>query len=328
MNDATLPTVPRWLHGWALLTVCAALPLIVLGAEVTTKQVGMADPQSVREPWYLATLPKDQLWAQGVGLVIEHSHRTAGWLVGMCSIVLAVGMWLGARGTGLRAAGGVALTMVIVQGLLGIFRVRLHAWIGPEMAMVHGLFAQCVFATLVGVAVATSGAWRREQPAEGRAGLRRLALVVLVATSVQVVFGALVRYQHGPLAQRLHALVAFFVVGAIVWLFRESREEPVDRPVRRAAHLLAALVSVQVALGVEAWVSRFGSGVPVEMVQPNAVADAVRTAHFFVGALLFATAVSVNLLLYRPAAGTAAEEVLLERSVPDGRFAARIGGTL
>src|SRR5262249_37483857 len=147
------PTVPRWLHGWAILTACTALPLIALGAEVTTKQVGMADQQSLREPWYLITLPKDQLWAQGVGLVIEHSHRTAGWLVGMFAIVLAVGMWFGARGTGLRAVGGLALLMVILQGLLGIFRVRLNAWIGPEMAMVHGLFAQLAFATLVGVAV-------------------------------------------------------------------------------------------------------------------------------------------------------------------------------
>lgn len=330
MNDTPLPTVPRWLHGWALLTVCAALPLIVLGAEVTTKQVGMADPQSIREPWYLLALPKDQLWAQGVGLVIEHSHRTAGWLVGMCAIVLAAGMWFGARGTGVRAAGCLALALVIVQGLLGIFRVQLHARIGPEMAMVHGLFAQIVFATLVAVAVVTSRTWRREPPVEARAGLRRLGLVVVTATFVQIVFGALVRHQHGPLAQRLHVLVAFFVVGAIVWLFRESREEPVDRPVRRAAHLLAALVAVQVALGVEAWLSRFGSGVPVEMVQSSAAADAVRTAHFFVGALLFATAVAVNLLLHRPATvpAAAAEARFDTRVAEGGRFAAGIGGTL
>src|SRR3954453_10516232 len=105
MNHPTRPPVPGWLHGWAVFTAVAALPLVALGAEVTTKQVGMADPQSVREPWYLLTLPKDQLWAQGVGLVIEHSHRTAGWLVGLLAIVLAAEMWFRARGTGVRAAG-------------------------------------------------------------------------------------------------------------------------------------------------------------------------------------------------------------------------------
>src|SRR5258707_665381 len=124
MNDcaAVRPSVPRWLHGWAVLTACTALPLIALGAEVTTKQVGMADKQAVREPWYLATLAHGELWEQGVGLVIEHSHRTAGWLVGIFAIVLGVGMWLGARGSGVRAAGLLALLLVTLQGLLGIFR--------------------------------------------------------------------------------------------------------------------------------------------------------------------------------------------------------------
>ena len=51
MNDPPpgVPPVPRWLHAWAVLTVCAALPLVLLGAEVTTKQIGMVDPQGFRE---------------------------------------------------------------------------------------------------------------------------------------------------------------------------------------------------------------------------------------------------------------------------------------
>ncbi len=329
MNDSPHPSVPRWLHGWAVLTACTALPLIALGAEVTTKQVGMADPQSVRQPWYLFTLPKDELWAQGVGLVIEHSHRTAGWLAGVCSIVLAAGMWRGARGTGLRAAGLLALAAVVVQGVLGIFRVKLHALVGPEMAMVHGLFAQVAFATLVGVAVVTSRAWRRELPAASP-GLRRLALVVAVAAYGQIVFGALVRHLHSPLAQRAHALFAFAVVAAVVWLLREVREAaPGDRPVRRAAALLAGLVAVQVALGVEAWLRRFGAGVPVEEVPWNAASDFVRSAHFIVGALVFAAATSINLLLHHPAAAPAREPARF-RKEPEGagRLAARVGGAV
>jgi cytochrome c oxidase assembly protein subunit 15 len=330
MNDTTRPTVPRWLHGWAILTAVTALPLIALGAEVTTKQVGMADRQAVREPWYLLTLPKDQLWAQGVGLVIEHSHRTAGWLVGLFSIVLAVGMWLGARGTGVRAAGLVALSMVILQGLLGIFRVYLHARVGPEMAMVHGLFAQVAYATLVGVAVVTSRAWRRELPAGEARKLRWLAALALVAVGGQIVFGALVRHQHGPHAQRAHVLLAFAVVAVITWLVRAAREGSEDGPVRQAATLLAGLVTVQVMLGVEAWLRRFGAGVPVDMVQPNAATDFVRSAHFFVGALLFATTVSVNLLLYGPAdvAATAARPGLDAAYSEGGRITAGIGSTL
>jgi heme A synthase len=197
------------------------------------------------------------------------------------------------------------------------------------MAMVHGMFAQIVFATLVAVAVVTSRAQWREPPPGDRRGLRRVALVVAVATLVQLVFGALVRHQHGPLAQRLHALTAFVVAGAVVWLFWESRAAPEDRPIRRAAGLLVGLVAVQAALGVEAWLRRFGAGVPVELVKWDVVDDAVRSAHYFVGALVFATTVTVNLLLYRPAAAAAAEPAgLLKRPVTGGRFAAGIGGTL
>src|SRR4029077_14662052 len=83
---------PRWLHSWAVLTVCATLPLLLLGAEVTTKQVGMVDPQGFRTPWHMLTVPLKEM---GLGFVIEHSHRLAGFVVGTCIIVLAGGLWFG-----------------------------------------------------------------------------------------------------------------------------------------------------------------------------------------------------------------------------------------
>src|SRR5947207_4057059 len=83
---------PRWVHWWAVLTVCATLPLLVLGAEVTTKQVGMVDPVGFREPWHMLKVPLREL---GLGFVIEHSHRLAGFVVGACVILLAVSFWLG-----------------------------------------------------------------------------------------------------------------------------------------------------------------------------------------------------------------------------------------
>src|SRR5262249_55947500 len=158
----------------------AALPLVVLGAEVTTKQVGMVDPQSVRVPWHLFTIPAGEWLARGAGYLIEHGHRTFGWLVGTCVIVLALGLWFGARRSGVRWLGWVALLMVSVQGVLGIFRVKLNALAGADLAMVHGLFAQLVVATLVGVAVVTSRDWWREYPSAGRTDLRRLAALLAV----------------------------------------------------------------------------------------------------------------------------------------------------
>src|SRR5438128_1910239 len=92
----------RWPHRWALLTVCATLPLLLLGAEVTTKQYGLADPQGFRTPWHLFVVgPLNQL---GLDFKVEHSHRIVGFVVGICTILLSVGLWRTKR-RGLRWLG-------------------------------------------------------------------------------------------------------------------------------------------------------------------------------------------------------------------------------
>jgi heme A synthase len=285
-------------HALALLTVCAAVPLILLGAEVTTRQVGMVDPQGLRTPWHIFTAP---LRERGLGYVIEHSHRFAGWVVGALTIVVAVSLWVKARQSPVRWLGWLALFMVGVQGLLGIFRVQLNALVGPNLALVHGCFAQLALGSLVGVAVVTSPAWWR-QPPEGtvRPDLRRLALLVCVLVYAQIVFGAFVRHFHDPLAQRAHAVFAFVVTAGVVLLVRAAwagRGGP-----RRAAGILAGLVLLQIMLGVEAWMGRFGSGIPVELQGANPALDYVRSAHFVVGSIVFAAAITVALLLRRPVA--------------------------
>jgi cytochrome c oxidase assembly protein subunit 15 len=288
--------VARWLHAWAVLTALAALPLVTLGAEVTTKQVGMVDPQGFRSPWHLFTVSAREM---GLGYLIEHGHRLAGFVVGICAIVLAVGLTFAARGAFYRSLGWVALAAVSLQGVLGIFRVDLHARFGPLLATVHGCFAQLVFATLVGVAVLTS----RSGLAAGPAGLARFRLFGLVLAAVvyaQIVFGAFTRHLFDRTAQRLHILLAFVVVLGTIDLGRAVWRGG-DRAVRRGVLLLGALVLVQPILGVEAWLRRFGSGMLPETVQSSLALDLVRSGHHLVGTLLFATTVALTLLLYRPA---------------------------
>ncbi len=131
----------RWLHAWAILTVLAALPLLFLGAEVTTKGVGLADPVGYRHPWELLQILADStgLGAGGLGLQIEYSHRIAGFTVGICAIVLVVGLWVWEPRRWVRWAGVAALVLVGIQGLLGKYRVDLHdlAWIGPSLPLIH-----------------------------------------------------------------------------------------------------------------------------------------------------------------------------------------------
>src|SRR5438309_558656 len=88
--SASTPSVSPWVHRWAVLTVCATLPLLVLGAEVTTKQVGMVDVQGFRMPWHMLLVSPLE---KGLGFVIEHSHRLAGYVIGTCIIVLALVLW-------------------------------------------------------------------------------------------------------------------------------------------------------------------------------------------------------------------------------------------
>ena len=74
MQSAPYRSVPRWLHGWAILTVTATAVLLALGSLVTTFRVGMADPVWPTTPWFLFfaswTEPKP-------GFIIEHAHRLA-----------------------------------------------------------------------------------------------------------------------------------------------------------------------------------------------------------------------------------------------------------
>src|SRR5947209_10742660 len=82
----------RLMHGWAIITAVAGFCVLSAGSFVTTLKVGMADPGWPSPPWYLFFLsPAD--YERGVGFLIEHTHRLAGWIVGLCVIVLAVGLW-------------------------------------------------------------------------------------------------------------------------------------------------------------------------------------------------------------------------------------------
>jgi heme a synthase len=288
--------VPAWLRVWSVLTACAALPLVSLGAEVTTAKVGMVDRKGFRAPWHLFILSGDQL---SLGVLIEHSHRLAGFVVGMACIVLAVGMTVQARGWFHRSLGWLALAAVGLQGLLGIFRVNLHDYLGmgPTLALIHGCCAQLVFATLVAVAVLSSRAWLAPAPAvPGR--LRAGALGLCALVYAQVVFGAVLRHLLDPLAQRVHVLLTFVVVLVVFWLVGRLMTET-DRATRWFGYVLVGLVVLQPILGVESWIRRFGSGQLPDLVDSSLALDLARSGHHVVGTLIFSATLALALMLNR-----------------------------
>lgn len=295
------PATPRWLHWWAVLTVCATVPLLLLGAEVTTKQVGMVDPQGFRPPWHMLAVPLREV---GLGFIIEHSHRLAGYAVGTCIIVLAAGLWLCESRRWLRWLGVGALAAVIVQGLLGGFRVQLNALFGRDLALIHGLFAQLVFALLVSLALFTAGAWESPQAhslhAVGLARLRLWSLLVTVVVYVQILFGAVVRHTELAVGPRFHLFGACLLVGLVVWqVSLVLTLRPRGGYLTRTVLLLASLLALQIGLGVEAWLAKF-TNVDWPQLRPLSLQpELVRSFHYLVGALLFATSVVLTLQSYR-----------------------------
>ncbi len=268
----------------------------------------MSDPDWPTAPWHLLLLrAKDHI---PFDYLVEHSHRAAGYAIGCCSIVLAVGLWFAARRRALRWLGVAALLSVIAQGLLGGFRVKLDAFFGTDLAAVHGFFAQLVFSLLVCVAFLTAPRRASAVLTDDYArSCRRTAGVLAAAALLQVAFGVLVRHTHTRVAQRLHVLTAFAVVAAVVWFVRTAWEYPAGRRTfGRTVVLLAVLVAVQLALGVEAWMGQYTGPLPPELQPVTAGSALVRTLHVLCGAGVLATSVVAAMQAYRATVPSSAVE--------------------
>jgi heme A synthase len=300
----TTQNSPRWLNVWAVVTVLATVPLLLLGAEVTSRGVGMADQVPLRTPWHILTL---DLHEYGLGFVIEHSHRTAGWLVGMCTILMAFSLWFKEPRRWLRWLGTAALLAVISQGVLGIFRVQLNALFGRQIALVHGCFAQLVFALLMSIALFTTRSWSAAPSGElvvddGRR-LRFWSVVVAVLLYVQIVLGSVVRHTAAPVGPRLHLMTAFVTVAAVIWLVRLTMELPVrETPLSFLVLVMPVVLVAQLFLGVEAWLGKFFDPRTSLWSQIRPLMDdpsLFRSLHYLFGALLFSDAVLVALWAHR-----------------------------
>jgi cytochrome c oxidase assembly protein subunit 15 len=372
----SLRPVPRWVRIWAVITATVAISLLfVLGGFVTSFRVGMADPIWPTEPWYLL----GQNWRSlEFGFLVEHTHRAAGWIVGLLVTVLALGAWSATPSRGLRwfglaamllllmqygefhrgmmaveaarqqgtpaamipvpmtsgvgsllgaflvllAAGigvvegrfgcwtralaAVTLIAVMIQGLLGGFRVYLNELLGPELAAVHGAFGQVVFTLFVTVAILAAPRSDGDCLAEDeRRRLRLWSIALPVSVFVQLVWAVWLRHLGSPLAQRLHILTAFVVTGLAVVLINQILSRSSTRqPLGFLAYHLLGLIALQLLLGVESWMEKFAAAGPHASVPPElrpieVSGAALRTAHAVIGAALLAASVALALRIGR-----------------------------
>src|SRR5262249_60918145 len=130
---------------------------------------------------------------------------------------------------------------------------------GPELAAIHGMFAQVVFSLLVALTVLSA---RRQGGGSVPGWLRWLSVALVGLLFVQLVWGVLVRHLPTGLAQRMHFLSAFLIVAGVVWLVRGVFADPAAR--RRAGWLAVAmggLGALPVVPGVGAGGGKVGTSI-------------------------------------------------------------------
>lgn len=253
------------MHGFSILLAACTLLLFVTGAFVTSNE---------ERPFYS--------WGQ--------FHTAVAGAVAILAAGLTIWLWREKTGARLRRLGWIVLAAVIVEAVLGTQADSQS----PAVRASHAFLAQLLFVATMVIALFTSRGWNRDPQSAGERGLRSLsslATVTLALMLMQVAFGVALR--HGIMGLALHILGAFLVVLLILTLAVLVSQRQVHPALRAAANWAAIFTSAQALLGFTILTMQ-GSRLidPVAMIVATAV-------HTVVGALAFATAVVMGLLIRR-----------------------------
>jgi heme a synthase len=287
----------RGLHRFAVLLACATFFLIIAGANVTSHDAGLAVPD-----WPLSF---GKVFPQMVGNVFwEHGHRMIAGVVLVLTFALAIYLQVCEERRWVKGVGWLALAGVLAQALLGGLTVKLllPLWVSAA----HATLAQLFFLITVSLAVFTSPGWISPPSPERSVddpSLRSLSVLALVVILVQLVLGATLRHsatwdQDLPLALVLAHVGGAFVVTVILGatvarVFTRHRE---DKYLVRPALFAAALLIVQLSLGIAAYIVRARSPFDPQPLTPMV---AVTVAHVACGALVFASTIVLTLRIFR-----------------------------
>jgi cytochrome c oxidase assembly protein subunit 15 len=294
---ASLLALSAWMSGpkkaSRLLGVVAVVALLACYGDLHRRMMAA---------WELRRLGQGFAWPKGA---IYSSLASAGLLLfASFSHLLSKqpGKWV-------RFLASVILIAVMIQGLLGGLRVFLDTelgisqTLGVELAAIHGVFAQVVFAAMVCVPMLC------RQPLQGPPlstdAILRLSILLPAVVFLQLIWAAWVRHAPSPLAQRLHFITAFAVVGLAVWLCTKVYSRPDTRKAFGfSAFHLVLILGVQIILGVEAWMGKFAaqgpSGmIPPELRQVTTHSASIRTLHQLIGAAILASSVALAVRICR-----------------------------
>lgn len=289
----------RICHRFAIASAAVSLLPITLGVLTTTYDAGMAFPDwptSAGENMFLYDIVTDVV----VGArdkVLEHGHRLAGTAIGLVTVATAIAFSLRRGRSRETTLAWAVVAAVVVQGLIGGFRVTLDE---RAVAMAHGLGGAFVFTSVIAMAVVTSRKWHTLR-LPGKAALPTKKLVfggiaLVAAVVAQYALGGLVRHLGAALYTHMFSAAAVFTAAIVVgvWAIRTRL-----LPLRRLGVTLHTIVTVQVALGFAAWLTKYAplEGTVVDLTSPATVWS--RSLHAITGMFLLAASVVLVMVVLR-----------------------------
>ena len=218
---------------------------------------------------------------------------------------LAIYLQIREKRSWIKRLGWVALGGLFAQALLGGLTVKLNLPLAVSAA--HATLAQLFFLTTVSLAIFTSRSWAMPTFGGGRdeqgVSLRSLGVVALIAILTQLVLGAMLRHSatwDQPLPTGLlfahvgGAIAVTVILGTTIsaTLLRFRHERYLTRP----ALIAAALLLIQLSLGLAAYITRAASPSDPQPLNPMI---AVTVAHVACGALVFAATIVLTLRVFR-----------------------------
>jgi cytochrome c oxidase assembly protein subunit 15 len=257
-----------WLSRYAKFVVAFTLLLISVGGTVTTKKAGLSVPDWPTSFGHnMFTLPF-HFWEGDV--FWEHSHRLIGSVMGMLIIGLVIWVCCAEKRKWVKNLAWLSLVVVIIQGLMGGYRVT---ELSILLAIIHGCTAQFFFCLVLFIAMVLSPEWKR--PLASSVSPNRVALLkpwawgLVAAIFIQLILGAVMRHLDAGLAvptfpytpfpsehnlqievhiaHRLWAIVVSVI--AVILVTKVLSVGGGERRFRRPAWTLVALLVIQIALG-------------------------------------------------------------------------------
>jgi cytochrome c oxidase assembly protein subunit 15 len=284
---AKRPAPIAWASLFSLVLVAATLFLIAAGGFVTANRAGLAVPDWPRSFGYNMFLFPLSIMQKDSGKFFEHAHRLMGSLVGLTTFALALYLTFTDRRLWIKLLAWSIFIGVGIQGIMGGLRVTDKS---ETLAILHGAFAQLVFAAMATLVVVTARRFHTLPRANAPAATtdRTLTASLLLTLLIQLVLGTILRHTSELLI--LHITMAAFVTFlTLACGFRSWGLYNTIRPLRNTGLALLLIVCLQITLGILALI--FWNGADGLITTTSVL---LTTAHQVNGALLLATAAALT----------------------------------